>query len=201
MAAMSWKLVDEKVILDFPYMTWLERDCRPEAQAVSGQPQRYYVIKSKDWCNVIPVTREGKLVLVRQFRMGILNESLEFPGGIVETDDGHPEVAALRELKEETGYAPIPGAKAKNLGWAYANPALQDNRVHAVFVGPVERIQEPNLDPGEAGMQTQEVSIAEFLEMLQDGRFAHGLMLHSVFRLLLSQPEVLKAFSMAFQPR
>ena len=74
--------------------------------------REFVVIEAPDWVNVVALTPDQQLVLVRQFRYGIGEFSLEVPGGIVEPGED-PVVAGLRELREETGFA---GASARLLG-------------------------------------------------------------------------------------
>ena len=78
----------------------------------------YWRLETADWVNIIPITRRGELVLVRQERHGIGANTLEIPGGLVDLGEA-PAAAALRELREETGYQ---GATAEPLGWLYPKP-------------------------------------------------------------------------------
>src|SRR5258707_310836 len=62
-----------------------------------------YTFVCPDWASIAAVTREGKFVLVRQYRPGINGPSLEVAGGLIDRGE-EPGAAALRELREETGY-------------------------------------------------------------------------------------------------
>src|SRR5580700_9729230 len=65
--------------------------------------KRFSLIECVDWVNVIAMTDDRHVVLVRQFRVGTAEVCLEIPGGMV--DEGEqPRDAAARELAEETGY-------------------------------------------------------------------------------------------------
>lgn len=92
--------------------------------------REFVVINPPDWVNVVAVTPDERLILVRQFRYGIDEFSLEVPGGVMDPGED-PIAAGLRELREETGFM---GAPARLLGSVHPNPAIQSNRTHFVLV-------------------------------------------------------------------
>jgi ADP-ribose pyrophosphatase len=184
----SWNCKDEKVILDFPYVQVVERLCINASKGEDSEGHRFYVFKSRDWCNIIPVTEDGKIVLIKQFRAGVLGTSIEFPGGVVESEDANIQATALREMVEETGYQPLPNAKCVLLGTSYPNPALQDNRAHSLIVGPVKKTRHQALDPME-DIEVVEVAIADLLKMIAEGQLTHALMLTTLFHFLMQNEE------------
>jgi 8-oxo-dGTP pyrophosphatase MutT (NUDIX family) len=90
----------------------------------TGAAHDFYVLESDSWVNVIPITPEREVVLIRQYRHGTREVTLEIPGGIVEAGDS-PQEAARRELLEETGYE---AEEMIGLGFVHPNPAFLDNR-------------------------------------------------------------------------
>ena len=67
--------------------------------------QDFFVINAPDWVNVIALTPDHQLVLVKQFRYGIDNFSVEIRGGVIESAEKIAvAMRAVRELREETGY-------------------------------------------------------------------------------------------------
>jgi len=189
--ANRWALVGEKVFLDFPYLQIVERNCRRATDPADQEAHRYYVLRAKDWCNIIPVTEDGKLVLVKQFRAGVLGVSYEFPGGVVESTDSDVTATALREMVEETGYEPVAHARTKVLGASHPNPALQDNCVHSLVVGPVKKTRPQNLDPTE-DIEVVEIPISELPKLYREGKFTHALMLTSLFHFLMQETPAAK---------
>src|SRR3954452_15595007 len=84
---------------------WLFRLRRERFRSrLSGKAHDYYVIHLADAVNVIALTPDRRVVLVRQFRAGSNADSLEPPGGLLEEGED-PREAGARELLEETGYA------------------------------------------------------------------------------------------------
>jgi len=76
-----------------------------------GTEREFIVVHVRDWVNIVALTPEGDVVLVRQFRFGIETLSLEVPGGVIEAGED-PVAAGLRELREETGYSATQWAHA-----------------------------------------------------------------------------------------
>lgn len=181
----SWLRESEKTLLSSPVMSVIEQRCR---SSEDGRPCTFYVMRSRDWCNIIPVTEDGKIVMVRQFRVGIANQTEEIPGGVCDPEDRDFQAAALREFEEETGYAPLPGARVQSLGWAHPNPAILNNRCHSFVVGPVRKRGAQNLDSGEM-IEAIEVPIGEvasrILERESTGALTHALMLNAFLFLIL----------------
>jgi 8-oxo-dGTP pyrophosphatase MutT (NUDIX family) len=136
----------------------------------------FVVIDSRDWVNVVALTPHGHLVLVRQFRFGIDTFSLEIPGGIIEAGED-PVAAALRELREETGYA---GPAGKLLGTVNPNPAIQNNRCHLVLVEEAVPAGASAWDHDEEIAVTT-APVEEVFAWARDGRITHALVLNALW--------------------
>jgi ADP-ribose pyrophosphatase len=186
MKANTWILDNEKILVSSPAITVIEQNRR---SSEDGRAHKFYLLRSRDWCNIIPVTEDGKVVFVKQYRIGISDHTLEVPGGIADPEDKDLASAALREMEEETGYAPLPGARCVPLGWSHPNPAILDNRVHSFIVGPVRKAHEQRLDDGEM-IETAEVPIEEIPSLILKGEISHALMLNTFFFLALRNPEI-----------
>lgn len=91
---------------------------------ISGSEHEFYVIESDDWVNVVAITENQEVVLIKQYRHGIMDTTLEIPGGIVGKDE-LPLDCAKRELQEETGYT---SSNWIQLGAINPNPAILNNK-------------------------------------------------------------------------
>jgi 8-oxo-dGTP pyrophosphatase MutT (NUDIX family) len=135
----------------------------------TGKTSEYYTIHASSWVNVIPLTGDGYVVMIRQFRQGSRTFCLEIPGGLV--DQETPEEAAKRELLEETGYA---GEKIEFLGSVNPNPALFDNVCYSYLVRDAKRRAEANLDPNE-DIEVVLVPLVEVPNLIKQGTINHAL--------------------------
>jgi 8-oxo-dGTP pyrophosphatase MutT (NUDIX family) len=150
---------------------------------------KFYLLRSRDWCNIIPITEDGKVVMVRQHRIGVNQQTLEVPGGVIDASDSDEKAGAIREMEEETGYSPLPEAECLYLGWTFPNPAISNNKCHSYIVGPVRRTREQHLDPGEM-IEVVEVPISEIPDRILKGEINHALMLNTFFFLGLKTQAV-----------
>ena len=143
-----------------------------------GTEREFAVLDAPDWVNVLALTPDGALVLVRQFRFGTADFSLEIPGGMVDRGE-KPLAAGVRELREETGYA---GARARRLGAVSGNPAILNNRCHFVLVEDAAPVAATAWDHDEE-IEIVTAPVAEVLAWARAGRITHPLVLNALFLL------------------
>ena len=135
----------------------------------------YYTFDYKDWVNIVPITKAGEVVLIRQYRHSVGDEMIEIPGGSIE---GEPALdAGVRELAEETGYVP---ETVELLGWQHPNPALQSNKLWSFIALGCEKKLEQNLDEFE-DIEVFTASKKEVLDLVMEGKIQHSLVISSLF--------------------
>lgn len=151
-----------------------------------GREGDFYVAHAPDWVTVVPVTKDGKIILVNQFRFGIRALSWEFPGGVIDGGEDFLSAAA-REVREETGYA----GTALPLGNAAANPAIFNNRCHFVLLEDCIKVSDTHFDANEE-IEMKLAAPAEVLELARSGEMKHALMLTALAKAMLVRPEIWK---------
>ena len=129
------------------------------------------MLDSTEWVNIIPVTPNEEVVLIRQYRHGTDDITLEIPGGMVDQEDVSPLHAARREMQEETGYD---SDDIVPLGAIHPNPAIQANRCHSFLARNVEKISEPHFDTTEE-TEVILVPVGELPELVRQERITHAL--------------------------
>jgi 8-oxo-dGTP pyrophosphatase MutT (NUDIX family) len=139
-----------------------------------------FVLEQPNWVNVIPLTADGHVVMVEQWRHGTRAVHLETPGGLMENGET-AEQAARRELLEETGYD---ADEFVRLGTVYPNPAIQTNLQHYVLARNCQKITEPTLDHAE-DIQVRLIPLADVPTMIEKGEITHGIVIGGFYWLNL----------------
>lgn len=129
----------------------------------------FYSVQTDDYVTVVPVTSDGGVVLVRQYRPAVEKWTLEFPAGHVDPGQS-PEDAARAELEEETAHT---AAKFESLGVLHPDTGRLSNRMWCFAAKGVVPLPIPR-DP-EAGIEVV-IEPVENLGCLMDaGVFDHAL--------------------------
>jgi ADP-ribose pyrophosphatase len=169
-----WSIISSRV--DKSYRVFNLRLDRARSPRTS-ETHDFYVLESPSWVNIIPLTLAKEVVLIRQYRFGIRDMTLEIPGGLMEPSDS-PEEAARRELREETGYREetlIP------LGAVHPNPAIQNNLCYTYLaenVFPVGQLIQDEREDIEVVLQP----LSDIPRLIREGAISHALVIAAFYR-------------------
>lgn len=136
----------------------------------TGHEHDFYVIDFPNWVQVLPITPEDQVVMVRQYRHGCGQVLLELPGGLIDKDDGNPEESAQRELLEETGYA---AEELVLVTKTYPQPAVLSNTGLTYLARNAKKIAEPQPDAAE-DIEICLVNLEKIPEMIRKGEIKHS---------------------------
>jgi ADP-ribose pyrophosphatase len=170
-----WHTTTKQIIYETKIFS-LEEHQRAEEQ--SDNHGIFYVVNAPSWINVVAITTDNKFILVEQFRHGSGKFEIEIVGGDTESGED-PQVAAIRELREETGYVPSPTSEIKLIGTTKPNPAFMTNTCYTFLVTNAVQHSPQQFDEFER-IKVSLVSYEELMEMIRNGTIDHALVLVAI---------------------
>jgi ADP-ribose pyrophosphatase len=181
MSVHPWKKIGTKKLADYRvYGVRSDTKISPR----TGASHEFYIIEAVNWVNVIPITAEGKIVMVEQYRHGSDTIELEIPGGMMDEGETDPVATAIRELREETGYE---GENARLIGQTFPNPAIMNNICYTVLVEQCVCKHPLAFD------QTEDIHVVlvepkEIPELIRTNRINHSLVVVAFYYWQLLNP-------------
>jgi len=161
-----WTIRESVYRIDEPFLRLRsDRVELPDGAIIDG----YFVRETRGFAIVAALTPERRIVLVRQYKHGIGRVTLELPAGTLDPGET-PDVCAVRELAEETGYAGDPPRLLRSL---YADPTSSDGSFHIFLIENATPQFEQSLDPTES-IVIETATIPEFAAMVRAGDIASG---------------------------
>lgn len=168
MPDLKWKTLSSEYLFRDLWFTVRKDKCQtPGGKLVDP----YYVYEFPTWVTAVPVTSEGKIIMVRQFRQALGEVCIEIPGGCVDDTDKDLEAAIARELLEETGYS---FTSFEYLGKISANPSTNNNLMHMFLARGGTRIAEQQLD-GNEEIEVGLYTIGEVKQMMKENRIMQSM--------------------------
>lgn len=165
---MKWKLLSSEYLFKDLWFTVRKDRCETPSGTIVDP---YYVYEFPTWVTAVPVTEDGKIIMVRQYRHALGEVCIEIPGGCMDDTDDSPEVAIRRELLEETGYE---FSRFEYLGKISANPSTNNNLMHMFLARGGKKISEQSLDPNEE-IQVELMSVEEVRGLLKENKIMQAM--------------------------
>jgi ADP-ribose pyrophosphatase len=149
-----------------------------------SEPRTWTIVHRKAAVVIAPMTRDGKIILLRQERIPIREAIWEMPSGQIDSGAGNADLSAaqetmeqvaLRELREEAGYELAKEGELIPLGHYFSSPGFTDERGYFFLARPVQRCKEgPARDEGESILDCREFSVEEIRRMIAENEIRDG---------------------------
>ena len=170
----KWEILQRELDKNFRLFKVQKKQVRSPR---TGEVREVKVIRFPPWVLVLAITPEEEVVMIRQYRHGIEEICLELPGGLVDSEDPTPAVAAQRELLEETGYQAY---DFEHLGDCFPQPAVLSNECSFFLAKEAKKVQAPNPDPGE-DIEVMLVPLKSIPSRIEKEEITNGMVLLAFF--------------------
>jgi len=168
MKDMKWKTLSSNYLFNDRWFKVRKDVCETPGGKIVDP---YYVYEFPTWVGAVPVTWDGKIVMVRQYRHALGETIIEIPGGCVDDTDKDFQEAIARELLEETGYS---FSTFDYLGRISPNPSTNTNLLHMFLARGGKKIAEQALDENEE-IEVILLTIDELKQLLRENKIVQSM--------------------------
>jgi ADP-ribose pyrophosphatase len=168
MKDMKWKTLSSEYLFNDQWFKVRKEKCETPGGKIVDP---YYVYEFSTWVGAVPLTEDGKIVMVRQYRHALGETCIEVPGGCVDDSDKNPEAAISRELLEETGYS---FSSYDYLGRISPNPSTNTNLLHMFLAKGGKKVAAQKLDENEE-IEIVLLSIDELKQLLRENKIVQSM--------------------------
>ena len=180
---MNWKTLSSQVIVDDEWCTIRKEKCLTPAGKII---EPYYVYDFPAWVAALPITSDGRIVMIKQYRHALGEVVIELPGGCVDKGDKNFEEAIERETREETGYT---FSGFDYLGKISPNPSTNSNYLHMFLARDGEKLHDQQLDENE-DIEVLLLSMGELKSLLLENKIIQSMHVSCIFYALLKMDEL-----------
>ena len=168
MKDMKWKTLSSKYLFNDRWFKVRKDVCETPGGKIVDP---YYVYEFPTWVGAVPVTEDGKIVMVRQYRHALGETIIEIPCGCVDDTDKNFQEAIARELLEETGYL---FSTYDYLGRISPNPSTNTNLLHMFLARGGKKIAEQALDENE-DIEVVLLTIDQLKKLLRENKIVQSM--------------------------
>jgi 8-oxo-dGTP pyrophosphatase MutT (NUDIX family) len=175
----KWLTLSTQKVLTAHVFRYLKVQRKSQDTGAEGE---FDIVQCLNWANVVAITPDKKIVLVKQYRHGTDELTLELPGGAVHIGEDSL-LAAQRELVEETGFT---AKEWKLIGEVDANPAFMINNCKTYLALDAVKTHSQNLDPLEE-IEVVLKNVDDIKPMIKTREITHSLIIAALFFFELEQ--------------
>lgn len=173
MKIIKWKVISSELALTANIFRYVKVKSQ---SPTNGQIGNFDVVQCMNWVNVIGITKDQKIILIKQYRHGTEEVTVEIPGGAANFNED-PKLGAIRELREETGYT---STNWRHLGRVDANPAFMNNQCDTYLALDCEKTHEQEFDPFEE-IEVYLKDVKDLPGMVASGEITHSIVIAALY--------------------